>query len=92
MRSPWDAASCGHRKAAWSKGLSARLHVGSPLPAPVLQPWAPQESNRLLLGWWSSTEVEQSRGGRERVGKVQATGSFGKESQPQQGPWLEGTH
>lgn len=67
-------------------------HVGSPLPAPVLQPWAPQESNRLLLGWWSSTEVEWSRGGREEVGKVQATGSFGKESQPQQRPWLEGTH
>ena len=68
-------------------------HMGSPLPAPVLQqPWAPQESNRLLLGWWSSTEVERTRGGREGVGKVQATGSPGKESQPQQGPWLEGTH
>ena len=33
-------------------------HMGSPLPAPVLQqPWAPQESNRLLLGWWSSTAI-----------------------------------
>lgn len=51
-----------------------------------------QESRRPLLGL-GTWVGRQGQGRREWrvVGKVQVAGSLGKEAQPQQGPWSEGT-